>query len=123
MPATTVLFYREGDQVPALAWLDELRNESARRKVIRYILQLQAEGHDLRRPVAAPLRDGIYELRPSHEGVHYRVLYFFFGQGVVLLSHGLSKEDRVPDVEIDRAVRRKQVFERSPAEHAVEVEV
>jgi phage-related protein len=34
-------------------------------------------GHELRRPEADFLRDGIYEIRVSLQGVHYRILYFF----------------------------------------------
>jgi hypothetical protein len=34
-------------------------------------------GHELRRPEADFLRDGIYELRASLGGVHHRILYFF----------------------------------------------
>jgi hypothetical protein len=29
--------------------------------------------------VADYLRDGIYELRPTFGGIHYRILYFFHG--------------------------------------------
>lgn len=36
-------------------------------------------GHELRRPEADFLRDGIYELRVSLRGVHRRILYFFHG--------------------------------------------
>jgi phage-related protein len=68
-------------------------------------------GHELRRPEADFLRDGIYELRASYQGVHYRVLYFFAGKAVVVLSHGLTKEKEVPPREIDQAVERKLMVE------------
>ena len=45
-----------------------------------------AEGHELRRPEADFLRDGIYEL-----------LYFFHGQNVAVLAHGLTKEAEAPE--------------------------
>ena len=49
-------------------------------------------GHELRRPEADFLRDGIYELRVSRRGVHRRILYFFHGKFAAVVSHGLVKE-------------------------------
>src|SRR5437016_14453652 len=48
-------------------------------------------GHELRRPEADLLRDGIYELRASVQGVHHRVLYFFHGAAVAVVSHGIAE--------------------------------
>jgi hypothetical protein len=67
------------------------------------------EGHELRRPEADFLRDGIYELRVSLRGVHHRILYFFYGAAAAVVSHGLTKEDAVPPREIERAVEREAV--------------
>jgi hypothetical protein len=77
------------------------------------------------------LRDGIYELRPSYQGVHYRILYFFpksaagkpaGTQPVVVVSHGLAKEKEVPAVEIDRAIGRKRKFEADSEKHTASLE-
>jgi hypothetical protein len=76
---------------------------------------LAAFGHELRRPVADSLRGGIHELRPSHQGLPYGVLYFFNGHDVVVLSHGITKGRRVPDAEIRRAIQRKQLVLEDPA--------
>jgi len=75
-------------------------------------------GHELRRPEAAHLRDGIYELRVAYRGVQYRILYFFSGKDVVVVSHGLRKERRVPSLEIDRAIGRKKEFQATPSANA-----
>jgi phage-related protein len=72
----------------------------------------------LRRPEADYLRDGIYEIRVSYQGVHHRVLYFFHGRAAVVVSHGLAKEEAVPPREIDLAVKRKLRFEAQPERHA-----
>jgi phage-related protein len=77
-------------------------------------------GHELRRPEADFLRDGIYELRVSLQGVHHRILYFFHGPIAAVVSHGLVKERVVPAREIDRAVERKKRFEANPAGHTYE---
>ena len=65
----------------------------------------------MRRPEADFLRGGIYELRASYQGVHYRMLYFFGGKAVVVVSHGLTKKREVRPREIDQALRRKQLVE------------
>jgi phage-related protein len=79
--------------------------------------RLEDLGHELRRPEADYLRDGIYELRASLQGVHYRMLYFFHGGLAVVVTHGIIKEREVPSSEIDRAVRAKAAFERNPNGH------
>ena len=63
------------------------------------------------RPEADFLRDGIYELRASYQGVNYRMLYFFAGRAVVVVSHGLTKERQIPPREIDQAIKRKNLVE------------
>jgi phage-related protein len=75
-------------------------------------------GHELRRPLADILRDGIYELRASHQGVQYRILYFLHGQNIAIVAHALVKEDAaVPDVDINRAIERQQLFIANPETH------
>jgi hypothetical protein len=44
-------------------------------------------------------------------------LYFFHGNVAAVVSHGIVKEDRVPPVEIDRALERKRRFEANPNKH------
>lgn len=66
--------------------------------------------------VADYLRDGIYELRVRHRSVNYRMLYFFHDQ-IAVVSHGLKKEDVVPDREIDLAMSRSTQFGQDPERH------
>jgi hypothetical protein len=114
VPRTQVVFYREKDgTVPVLVWLDTLP-QKAQDKCRARIERLKALGHELRRPEADYLRDGVYELRVRLQGVNYRILYFFHGQIAAVLSHGVVKEKAVPPVEIERAVIRKQRFEKDP---------
>jgi phage-related protein len=86
-------------------------------KVYLRLERLREAGHELRRPEADFLRDGIYELRVSLRGVHHRILYFFHGTIAAVVSHGLVKERAVPPKEIDRAVERKKQFEANPPNH------
>lgn len=123
MPMTAVWFYRESeDDVPVLRWLQALRrrDRKAYAKCVARIQRLAELGHELRRPEADLLRDGIHELRIRRGRVHYRLLYFHFGQEAVILVHGLTKEGRVPGSEIARALRRKQALEQNPKAHIFE---
>ena len=74
------------------------------------LARLEQMGHELRRPEADYLRDEIYELRASYQGVNYRMLYFFHGRDAIIVSHGLAKEREVPRREIDLAMRRQARF-------------
>lgn len=115
---TPVIFYRdENGSVPLLDWLDDL-TQKARLACLTRIELLKELGHQLRRPHADYLRDGIYELRVKIEGVNYRMLYFFHGQQAIVLSHGITKQKAaVPPAEIERARLRKKAFEASPQRH------
>jgi phage-related protein len=117
MPPTQIIFYRdEHGRIPLLDWLDSLPDK-ARLKCLARLQRLEALGHELRRPEADYLGDGIYELRASFQGVHYRMLYFFHKTQAIVISHGLKKEREVPAAEIDRAIGRKHQFERAPDKH------
>ena len=123
MPQTAVYFYQERPgNVPVLDWLRALRKQDRRgfAKCAARIRRLSELGHELRRPEADFLRDGIYELRIRRGRVQYRVLYFFHGQGVAILAHALAKEDKVPAADIDRAIRRREALERDPEAHLYE---
>jgi hypothetical protein len=111
-----MVFYREGEAVLFDQWLKTLPVK-VQAKCLSQVLQLRSQGHELRRPIADYLRDSIYELRPTYQGVNYRILYFFSGKNIVVISHGISKESEVPAVEIDRAIERKKKYEANPKAH------
>lgn len=114
MPQTEIRVYRTAQGVVLLhEWLENL--EQRKRKIYeKCMARLQLLGNygfELRRPVADLLRDGIYELRIRHGTSNYRMLYFFNGRNAVVVSHGIMKEDIVPDAEIDFAIEcRRQVI-------------
>lgn len=117
MPRVEVVIYCEADgTVPLLGWLDAI-DPKARLKCLERIERLAELGHELRRPEADLLRDGIYELRVGLRGINYRMLYFFHGRVAAVLSHGLTKERAVPAREIDEAMKRKARFEGDPRRH------
>lgn len=90
MPEISVVFYQEDDgTVPVLEWIAGLPAK-VQVKCLTRIRRLQQQGHQLRRPEADHLRDDIYELRISFQGLNYRILYFFLGR-TSDLSSGTSR--------------------------------
>jgi phage-related protein len=80
--------------------------------------RLKELGYELRRPEADRLRDGIYELRIGLRHINYRLLYFFSGKDAVVVSHGLTKEAKVPASEIDLTITRRTRFLLNPTAHS-----
>jgi phage-related protein len=119
VPRVDLILYQEDDgTVPILEWLDGLVPRTRDKCLVR-LEHLEEYGHELRRPEADYLRNDIYELRAKHLGVNYRMLYFFHGTKVVVVSHGFSKQaSKVPKQEIDIAVRRMIEFRAAPTEHS-----
>ena len=120
MPLTTVLLYRDTDgTVPIYDWLDTLQPKAKQKCLVR-VRRLRELGFELRRPEADYLRDGIFELRTAFERRNLRMLYFFHGASIAVISHGLVKESIVPPREIELALRRKRMFAASPRTHTYE---
>jgi phage-related protein len=120
MPQPKVVFYCEPDgTVPVLEWLDRLPRQAVVKCRLR-LDRLKQLGHELRRPEADYLRDGIFELRIRLQRTNYRLLYFFHGNVAAVVSHGISKEREVPTKEIDRAVKRRLEFAQNPKRHTYE---
>ena len=106
----SILAYREADgTIPAIDWLNA-QPMKVQAKFSRLFVLLGERGQQLHRPHADLLRDDIHELRVREGSVNYRMLYFFSGREIVILSHGLTKEDRVNPKDIDLAIERKQRF-------------
>ncbi len=125
MPQSEVrVFCTESKETPFVDWLERLgqRQPKAFAKILQRILQLEEFGYELRRPLADQLRGGIHELRTRSGKVNYRVLYFFCGANIVCLSHGISKEGKVPDAEIVLAMSRKELVESDPEKYTAEWE-
>ena len=75
--STRVVFFAEDNgTLPIVDWLDALISK-AQVKCLAKLKRLEELGHELRRPEADLLKDGIYELRIGLQGVNYRILYFF----------------------------------------------
>lgn len=75
------------------------------------------QGNNLKRPECDILRDGIYELRWRIVKTQYRILYFFAGKRIVVLSHLITKESAIPNAEIEKCIANKRLFEENPDKH------
>jgi phage-related protein len=117
MAKIAVVFYQDdSNAVPVLDWLNSLPAKALDKCRVR-IERLRDLGHELRRPEADYLRDGIYELRVRLGTTNYRMLYFFHGRIAAVLAHGLVKESEVPPRDIESAIQRKVSFQRDPDRH------
>ena len=105
--------------MPVLEWFDGLPARAQDKCRIR-IQRLGELGHELGRPEADILREGIYELRVGLQHVNYRILYFFHGRVAAVLAHGLTKQDGVPDAAIETALTRRRRYEQDPKLHTFE---
>lgn len=109
---TIIYFETRRKEVPVLHFLNK-QNTKAQTKILKQISLLSQEGQKLSRPYADYLRDGIYELRVKFSPNEYRVLYFFVVKETIVLTHGfIKKSDKVPEIEIERAINYKLEFER-----------
>jgi phage-related protein len=126
LPAISIHFFQDtAGQAPVREWLARLRvqDSKAYAKCVARIRRLASEGHELRRPEADYLGDGIYELRIRKARVNYRVLYFFHGPRLALLAHAITKEAAIPVVELARVVERKRLYEADPNRHTYQEDV
>ena len=122
MPPTQVFFFQDERDIPVRSWLQELRRTDKRvyAKCIARIRLLAQLGHELRRPLADYLEEDIYELRIRRGRINYRILYFFHGQNIAILTHGLVKEDAISQADLIRAIKRKKAFLKDPEKHTYE---
>jgi len=122
MPEITTVFFRDEKNIPVLDWLKELKQKDRQgyAKCVARIRVLSQHGHELRRPLADYLEEGIHELRVRRGRVNYRILYFFHGQQLSVLAHAIAKEDQIPRADLARAIERKARFDKNPDQHSYE---
>ena len=94
--------------------------QNERTKVFAYLAELRDKGHQLRRPLADYLGEGVYELRPKAD----RIFYFFFLKDNAVLVHAIRKKtDKISRRDFELCLKRKAaVEERAKIEKMVEGE-
>ena len=113
-----VIFFQESNgAIPVLDWLDNQQDRVIAKCKVK-IDRLKELGNEIRRPEAAYLKKGIYELRIQFQGIQYRLLYFFYKQTAVVLSQGfIKKGSKVPQKQLELASKRRVLFENNPEKH------
>lgn len=83
-------------------------SQDERAKVFAYIAELKDKGHNLRRPLADYLGQGIYELRPKAN----RIFYFFFLKNSAVFIHAIRKKtDKIHNRDLELCLKRKSEIE------------
>ena len=80
-------FVNEKGDSPVREFIESLPDKE-QAKIAAYVSELKIQGHNLRRPLADYLGNGIYELRPKDN----RVFYFFFLKDNAVLVHAIRKK-------------------------------
>lgn len=106
-----VKFYEtvDGEQ-PAKDFLNSL-DKKMRAKMSDTIVLLRDNGNALRLPYSEFLEDGIFELRAKVGTDISRVLYFFYVDRQIILTHGfIKKTQKTPRQEIERAKKYREDY-------------
>lgn len=100
-------FKDEEGNKPVKEFIDSL-SDTEQAKIYAYIAELKAQGHNLRRPMADYLREGVYELRPRDN----RIFYFFYSRDRAVLVHAIKKHVRkIPEGDLKLCIKRKLKIE------------
>lgn len=118
MPQTKVIYYRQEADADAqvLGWLAGLPKK-VQDKCADYVRRLGNSGNELRRPVCDIHQSPIWYLRPTWQGVHYRILYAFAGDNKAVLLHGCTKVRRIKERDIAIALRKFNKYMANPELH------
>ena len=126
MPPVEIVFFKDDDgTAPVIEWIKRLSKEE-KSKVIAHIGLLAEKGHELRRPHADSVcGSDLYELRLRFGRLRVRILYFFFMRNAAVLDHVVhgKKTSAIPQVEIDRALRKREMFLKDPEHYSYKHEV
>lgn len=109
-----VVFYEmTNGEVPVENFMQSL-DIKMKAKLIGLIEILSEYGPQLREPYSKSLGDGIFELRGKVGNNLTRVLYFFYYDGIIVLTNGFVKKSmKVPKKEILKAkIYRNDYIER-----------
>lgn len=86
------LFLKDNGRCPVQDFLADLNPKKDIPYIENAMRQLEEHGYKLPRPKAAPLEDGIYELRIKTINGNFRILYYFFDKNKIVMTNGFKKK-------------------------------
>ena len=85
--------------------------EDGAKKKVAYVLDMIKTQVRLNSNFVKSIRDGIYELRASHNGNIYRAFFIFDEGNIVMLFNGFQKKtQKTPNNEIEKALKLKNEY-------------
>ena len=85
-------------------------DDGAKRKV-SYVLDMIKTQERLSKNFVKLIREGVYELRVSHNGNIYRAFFIFDDGNIVMLFNGFQKKtQKTPSKEIEKAITLKNEY-------------
>ena len=85
--------------------------EDGAKKKVAYVLDMIKTQERLNSNFVKSIRDGIYELRASHNGNIYRAFFIFDEGNIVMLFNGFQKKtQKTPNNEIEKALKLKKEY-------------
>jgi len=85
--------------------------EAGAQKKVAYVLNMLKTQDRLSENFVKSVREGVYELRASHNGNIYRAFFIFDKGNIVMLFNGFHKKTRkTPNSEIEQAIKLKNEY-------------
>lgn len=85
--------------------------EAGAQKKVAYVLNMLKTQDRLSENFVKSIREGVYELRASHNGNIYRAFFIFDKGNIVMLFNGFHKKTRkTPNSEIEQAIKLKNEY-------------
>ncbi|MGH7594705.1 MAG: type II toxin-antitoxin system RelE/ParE family toxin [bacterium] len=108
----SIIYYETVDgDCPVRKFIEEFDLIRERPAIYARLALLEEHGPQLKRPYVDFLRDKIYELRFKISKKQVRILYFFTRGNTIILTHGfVKKTTKVPENEIERAIRYRRDY-------------
>ncbi|NDV81328.1 type II toxin-antitoxin system RelE/ParE family toxin [Bacteroides sp. 51] len=87
------------------------------RKKVAYVLDMIKTQERINANFVKYIRDGVYELRASHNSNIYRAFFVFDEGNIVMLFNGFQKKtQKTPESEIKQALKLKEEYYESKSE-------
>jgi phage-related protein len=97
-------------------------DEPMQEVLLRRLDLLSEKGNQCKRPISAPLEDGIFELRAKASRKHVRLLYYFGPNNRIIFVHAFFKDQSaVSRADIDIAKRNRKNIQEGGETHGIDL--